>query len=88
MMLQDVSIWWNSTFNMLKFMIQYYVAINAMMATWKFDLCEYKLVPIEWNTARELWDVLKVSNIHSPFYFDLFTSFHPSFQGHNFIFLS
>ena len=73
---------------MLEFTIQYRVAIDAMTATRKFDLREYELVPTEWNTARELRDVLKVSNIHSPFYSDLFTSFHPGFQGRDFIFLS
>ena len=72
---------------MLEFAIQYRVAIDAMTATRKFDLRKYELVPMEWNTARELRDVLKVSNIHSPFSFDLFTSFRPGFQGRNFIFL-
>ena len=63
MMPQDVSMWWNSTFDMLEFTIQYRVAINAMTAVWEFNLRKYELAPTEWNTAVELRDVLKVSNL-------------------------
>jgi len=78
--------WWNSTFDMLEFVIQYHVAIDAMTAVQGFDLCRYELAPTEWNTATELQDVLKVSNLPLPF-LDLFTSFHPGFQGCDPVFL-
>ena len=70
--------WWNSTFDMLEFVIQYHVAIDAMTAVQGFDLCRYELAPTEWNTAIELRDVLKVSNLPFLFFF-LFTSFCPDF---------
>jgi hypothetical protein len=87
MMPRDVSTRWNSTFDMLEFAIQYRVAIDAMTAIREFDLRKYELVPTEWDTATELRDVLKVSNISFPF-FDLFTSFRPDFQGCDFVFLA
>jgi hypothetical protein len=63
MMPWDVLTWWNSTFDMLEFTIQYCVAINAMTAVWEFNLHKYELAPTEWNTAVELQDILKVSNL-------------------------
>jgi len=50
MMPQDVSTWWNSTFNMLEFAIQYHMAIDAMTAVREFNLHKYELASIEWNT--------------------------------------
>ena len=63
MMPQDVSMRWNSTFDMLEFTIQYCVTIDAMTAVQEFNLHKYELAPTEWNTAMELRDVLKVSNL-------------------------
>ena len=63
MMPRDVSTRWNSTFDMLEFTIQYRVAIDAMTAVREFNLRKYELAPTEWNTAVELRDVLKVSNL-------------------------
>ena len=63
MMPQDVATWWNSTFDMLDFAVQYRVAIDAMTAVQEFDLRKYELVPAEWDIAKELRDVLKVSNL-------------------------
>jgi hypothetical protein len=54
MMLRDVSTWWNSTFNMLEFTIQYHVAIDTMTAVQEFNLHKYELAPTEWNTTVEL----------------------------------
>ncbi|KAF8257405.1 hypothetical protein EI94DRAFT_1630941, partial [Lactarius quietus] len=34
----DVSTWWNSTFDMLNFVIEYRLAIDTMTATWDFKL--------------------------------------------------
>ena len=65
MMPHDVSTWWNSTFDMLDFAIEYHPAIDTMTATWEFNLCKYKLVPSDWVIAGELWDVLQVFLFHS-----------------------
>ena len=54
MMPWDVSMWWNSTFDMLEFTIQYRIAIDAMTAVWEFNLHKYELAPTEWNTTVEL----------------------------------
>ena len=47
---------------MLDFAIQYRVAIDAMTAVRDFDLRKYELVSSEWGIAKELRDVLRVSN--------------------------
>jgi len=59
---RDVSTHWNSTFNMLKFAIRYCVAIDAMTAVQEYDLHKYELGSAEWNIAKELQEVLRVSN--------------------------
>ena len=51
---RDVSTCWNSTYDMLEF------AIDAMTAVRDFDLCQYELLPTEWDIAAKLRDVLKV----------------------------
>jgi len=53
---------WNSTFDMLKFAIRYRIAIDAMTAVREYDLHKYELGSAEWNIAKELREVLKVSN--------------------------
>lgn len=63
MMPRDVSTRWNSTFEMLDFSIGYRAAINTMTATRNFDLRKYELLPMEWDIAKELRDVLKVSSL-------------------------
>jgi len=47
---------------MLKFAIRYCVAIDAMTAVQEYDLCKYELGSAEWNIAKELQEVLRVSN--------------------------
>jgi len=61
MMPCDVSMHWNSTFNMLEFTIKYHPAIDAITAAHDFGLHQCELVPAEWKIASELQDVLKVS---------------------------
>jgi hypothetical protein len=88
MMPWDVSTRWNSTFDMLEFAIQYRVAIDAMTAVRGFDLRKYELAPAEWNTAMELRDVLKVSNLSLLFLFVHIIQFCPDFQGCDIVFLT
>src|ERR1700733_4490903 len=69
MMPCDVATCWNSTFDMLKFAIQYHPEIDSMTAVWDLDLRKYELVPEEWEIATDLQDVLKAS--HSSFFLSL-----------------
>jgi len=85
MMPQDVSTHWNSTFYMLEFAVQYYVAIDAMTAIHEFDLRKYELVLDEWSIAMELQDILKVCSLYLPLFFPLML-FSLDFQRHNFVF--
>ena len=68
MMPRDVSTRWNSTFDMLKFAIRYRVAIDAMTAVREYDLRKYEMGSAEWNIAKELREVLKVSNCSPSFF--------------------
>ena len=63
MMPRDVPTCWNSTYDMLEFAIQYCVAIDAMTAVCDFNLRKYKLICLEWDTAMELQDILKVGSL-------------------------
>ena len=60
MMPRDVSTRWNSTFDMLKFSIEYHRAIDAITAEWTMKLRDYELGREEWKVAEELCEVLKV----------------------------
>ena len=64
---QDVSMRWNSTYDMLEFAIQYHIAIDAMTAVRNFDLHQYELGSTEWDIAAKLRDVLKVCDFLTPF---------------------
>jgi hypothetical protein len=60
MMPRDVSTRWNSTFDMLRFAIDYRLAINAITAERSMKLRDYELGKEEWKLAEELREVLKV----------------------------
>lgn len=60
MMPRDVSTRWNSTFDMLKFAIQYRVAIDTITAERTMKLRDYELGREEWIVAEQLYDVLEV----------------------------
>lgn len=60
MMPQDVSTQWNSTFDMLRFAIEYRLAIDTITAERSMKLCDYELGKDEWKVAEELCEVLKV----------------------------
>jgi hypothetical protein len=60
MMPRDVTTHWNSTFDMLDFVIQYQTALHAITSNLDLDLQHYKLDWGEWRMAHQLHDVLKV----------------------------
>jgi len=45
---------------MLKFAINYHLAINTITAEHNIKLCNYRLGKEEWKLAEELCEVLKV----------------------------
>lgn len=57
---RDVATRWNSTYDMLEFAVQYRTAIDAMTAVREYNLRKFELLPMEWEIAEELRDVLKV----------------------------
>ena len=56
----DVSTWWNSTFDMLAFALQYRVAVDDIAGNKAANLRQYELSD-EWWIAEQLHDTLKVS---------------------------
>ena len=61
---QDVRTWWNSTFTMLEFAVQYHEAIDDIAGNKTANLHCYEMSEVEWKISGQLCDVLKV---HSPF---------------------
>ena len=56
----DVTTQWNSTFDMLSFVVKYQGAIEQMTSECKNNVRQYELVEEEWAIVRELSDTLKV----------------------------
>jgi hypothetical protein len=63
---RDVMMRWNSTYDMLKFALEYRKAIDILTADRQNELRNYELSEQEWTIAAQLSDVLKVSNISNP----------------------
>lgn len=61
---RDVATRWNSTFVMLNFALEYRRAVDGMTGDRSLDLRQLELDDEEWELARELRDVLKVSDCH------------------------
>jgi hypothetical protein len=59
---RDVSTRWNSTYDMLKFALEYRKAIDVLTADRKNKLRVYELNKKEWVIAEQLSDILKVSD--------------------------
>ena len=57
---QDVSTWWNSTYDMLCFAIEYQKAIENMTSECKNDLWQFELIEDKWVVATQLNDMLEV----------------------------
>ena len=60
----NVSTRWNSTFNMLEFAIEYWVAIDDISSSKNVGLRQYELSEEKWGIAQQLCNTLKV---HSSF---------------------
>lgn len=56
----DVATRWNSTFNMLKFSLEYRKAIEELTSKCKNELCQFELSEEEWKIAEELKETLEV----------------------------
>ena len=63
---RDVSTHWNSTYDMLKFALEYSKAINILTADRQNELQNYELSEREWTIAKQLCDILKVSYVSVP----------------------
>ena len=60
---RDVATWWNSTFDMLEFPINYRAAIDVIASNCDLNLRKYELEDDEWVIAANLRDTLKVCTI-------------------------
>lgn len=58
---RDVATRWNSTYDMLKFSIEYKAPINSMTQRLELGLREYEMGHDEWRIAEQMRDVLEVS---------------------------
>ena len=56
----DVSTWWNSTYEMLQFAIEYRDALDKIMGEKELNLRAYEMDNEEWEIAEQLSEVLKV----------------------------
>ena len=56
----DVSTRWNSTYDMVKFAIEYHDALDIMMADHDMNLRKFELSKKEWGMVTELCEVLQV----------------------------
>ena len=59
----DVSTHWNSSFDMVNFVVDYRIPVDAMVNKQKLGLGNYALDKHEWKVLGQLWDVLAVSKL-------------------------
>ena len=57
----DVCTCWNSTYDMLKFVLEYKEAIKMFTLDLKNDLHKFKLNDEEWGLVKELSNMLRVT---------------------------
>ena len=60
MMPRDVTTWWNSTYDMLEFAIEYREALESITGNQRMKLSQYELMEEDWEIATQLHDILKV----------------------------
>jgi hypothetical protein len=59
---RNVTTHWNSTYDMLKFVLEYQEAIDILTTDQLNDLQMYEMSKTEWMIARQLCDILAVSH--------------------------
>ena len=72
---QDVSTWWNSTYDMLKFALTYSDPINQITGDRSMKLRQYELTNLEWTIVEQLQDCPKVRHLLL-FFWDKWTDFN------------
>jgi hypothetical protein len=60
MMPQDVATRWNSTYDMLKFALDYRTALDTIAGERDMKLRKYELNDTEWAIVRQLQNILEV----------------------------
>ena len=83
----DVTICWNSTYDMLNFALEYHKAIDSLTVNRQNELRAYELNEREWSIARQLLDILEVCG--QPSIINGFVIINYSgFERHNFVLLT
>ena len=63
LILCDVTTRWNSTYDMLSFMLEHRKAIDNYMGDRRNDLRGFELTVEEWGVVKQLCDILEVSSL-------------------------
>ena len=64
---RDVTIQWNSTYNMLVCGNEYRTAIDIITVDRTMDLRKFEISQEEWTVLEQLQEVLKVRSLHYKF---------------------
>ena len=64
---QDVATCWNSMFDMLDFVLEYWAGIDVITDKNKLGVNQYTLGDKEWELLKQLCNVLKVSTYCTAF---------------------
>lgn len=60
---RDVTTRWNSTYDMLKFILEHRKAIDKFTADKDNDLRPFELSREEWKVIKQLCDILQVNSV-------------------------
>lgn len=71
MMPRDVATRWNSTYDMLQFALAYREALDTLTSDKEMKLRKFEMDEEEWEIARQLMEVLRVSVLCAYFQADL-----------------
>ena len=58
----DVTTWWNSTYDMLSFVLEHQKAIDNYTGDQKNELQGFELTVEEWEVVKQLCDILEVTS--------------------------